>query len=508
MSKSGRAKYGGKLKIPKPTRVQLEYIHKVLADIPGPVPVPLPPQLRFAQPPGTKPSGDATPSLAELKIQANAFDDRTTDLYACLQQFTAVETLDNENSFACRNCWKLLHPDLVRQREQEKAHRRHARLTGNPFANGGDNTVHGTPAPQSPVVSATHRLSIDSPVPVIVATSPNDGEPSIVEHQDSAASASNPSLISSEEGTADSSLADEDRSADLADVEEDSGNTSDASSSALPPTRTPLTKENVHALAPASSSSLAISGAETPKSASLDHEQSGASLSTGPSGASVSTTGTNSLAAPPHRRDRHILRKAHKRYLISGLDLPPVLVIHFKRFTSTSKAPLFGSAFTNLKKRDDDLSFPQELDLTPFLTPTEKPPRSTPGRARASTVPRGPQPVAPSAKYRLYAVVVHIGTLASGHYVNYVLSDRYDHPKRPVPVEEGVVSDKTADTSPGGPPERRWFYCSDDEVRPCSVEEVLRSKAYMLYGLSRLFVLTRPNGPAARVETATDVVAA
>lgn len=160
-------------------------------------------------------------------------------------------------------------------------------------------------------------------------------------------------------------------------------------------------------------------------------------------------------------------------------------MIHLKRFMQTSKASLFGSAFTNLKKRDDDLTFPQELDLAPFLTPAEKPPRSPSHRSRdirvkaPSARPTLLEP-APSARYRLYAVVVHIGTLAGGHYINYVLSDRYSDPKKPQPQptvsEEGEsIAEKSASLPP-----RRWFHCSDDEVRPCSVDEVLKSKAYML----------------------------
>lgn len=142
----------------------------------------------------------------------------------------------------------------------------------------------------------------------------------------------------------------------------------------------------------------------------------------------------------------------------------------------TSKGSLFGTAFSNLKKRDDDLSFPQELDLSPFLAPVEKPPGASQGRTasahdlkvKAAAKIRELAPH-PDARYSLYAVVVHIGNLGSGHYVAYVLSDRYT-----------PLARKDEESTSSSPTPRRWFYCSDEVVRACSAEEVLKSKAYML----------------------------
>ncbi|KAL8287010.1 hypothetical protein RQP46_004016 [Phenoliferia psychrophenolica] len=498
-SGSGRSSSSRKPKIPKPTAEQLAYIRKVLAEVPGPAPSPLPSQLRFAQPPGqrtttttaTDESSAAQQSLSQLNLQD---DSASTDLYACLQQFTAVETLDNENSFACRNCWKLLHPDLVQRRQDEKAARRRARAarvhaiaSGTPTLNGNGTSDAADEDPTTPSV-ASPPLCI---IPSIRATSPDaDATPKstspLSEHFASMASMSNPSLLSSDGGGTNESLTDDDSHSELANSE-DLGDLADLSStspipSSLPPSTHPLTTENVQALAPPSSDSLAVSSPAPLGS------PSGASISTRPSVAS--TTASRQTGPTPPRTERHILRRAHKRYLISSLDLPPVLVMHFKRFMQTSKSPMFGTAFTNLKKRDDDLSFPQELDLSPFLTPPEKPPRpAKPGRNRAAAAStssqlKGPHPVVPSARYRLYAVVVHIGTLVGGHYVNYVLSDRYGDPRR---AEPAVPEDGEAPAPPppvekdGAAHHRKWFYCSDDEVRVCSVEEVLRSKAYMLF---------------------------
>ncbi|KAK4701629.1 hypothetical protein P7C70_g4601, partial [Phenoliferia sp. Uapishka_3] len=463
-------------RIPKPTEEQLAYIRKVLAEVPGPAPSPLPNQLRWAQPPGTKTDqGPPTQSLAQMKLQSD--DATSTDLYACLQQFTAVETLDNENSFACRNCWKLLHPDLVKRRQDQKEARRATRRARARAIRSGTTTLNGRSDEETSPTTPSGNISMRIGIPSIRATEPEgDQTPKsaspLSEHYRSIASMSNPSLLSSEGGTNESLTDDDVSSSSIAEGEDQyAGDASDASASMEgldSGTTTPLTTANVKALAP--SATTPTSSLPPPSVAS----------SRPLSGESRSTSASKAIVTPP-RKDRHILRKAHKRYLISALDLPPVLVIHFKRFMQMSKAPLFGTPFTNLKKRDDDLTFPQELDLTPFLTPAEKPPRSSgrPGRTpRRPSAPATPAAtLIPSAKYRLYAVVVHIGTLAGGHYVNYVLSNRYGD--RAAPGEDAEPKEGEDKESEGQ--ERKWFYCSDDEIRVCSVEEVLRSKAYMLW---------------------------
>lgn len=151
------------------------------------------------------------------------------------------------------------------------------------------------------------------------------------------------------------------------------------------------------------------------------------------------------LGKAPPKSQRQILRRAHKRYLISPAELPPVLVIHLKRFMQTSKSSLFGSAFVNLKKRDDPVSFPKEMDLAPFLAPRGKPPKNPyveeidhahkahwkhwghhgKKKQEDGDVSEGSS-IAPASKtielekedqdtkYRLYAVVVHFGTIDTG----------------------------------------------------------------------------------------------
>lgn len=104
-----------------------------------------------------------------------------------------------------------------------------------------------------------------------------------------------------------------------------------------------------------------------------------------------------------------------------------------QRFEHTNKS----------SKVEDDVTFPFTLDSSPFLADNPSSTNSTPPE---------------QARYRLHTVVVHLGTLSTGHYVAYVLAPKVAN---------------------GG--ERRWYYTSDEEVRECGREEVGRAKAYMLY---------------------------
>lgn len=129
------------------------------------------------------------------------------------------------------------------------------------------------------------------------------------------------------------------------------------------------------------------------------------------------------------RADQIILRHAFKRYLI---DVPPpVLVIHLKRFQQLHQSA--GGLFAGgAKKLEDFISFPEFLDLRPFLAPRkEKYGLNERGRtSRQHLDPRrglgakqgrhphhhwswsdGKEDEEPPVIYRLYAVVVHIGSM-------------------------------------------------------------------------------------------------
>ena len=105
-----------------------------------------------------------------------------------------------------------------------------------------------------------------------------------------------------------------------------------------------------------------------------------------------------------------IMRPAYKRYLIAVP--PPVLVIHLKRFQQTSKTP-FISFSHGFKKLEDYVSFPEYLDLTPFLAPRKE--DYGLGKKKGSKDKEGRKVKAKEERcmYRLYAVVVHIGNMVS-----------------------------------------------------------------------------------------------
>ena len=120
-----------------------------------------------------------------------------------------------------------------------------------------------------------------------------------------------------------------------------------------------------------------------------------------------------SVDAPRPRRSllprskQVIYRRALKRYLIARP--PPILVIHLKRFQQVSKSPL--TLFGNLKKLDDYVSFPEFLDIRPFLAPKKEDYGLGKGEFRGKVSEKGSREEDRPCVYRLYGVVVHIGNM-------------------------------------------------------------------------------------------------
>jgi len=114
----------------------------------------------------------------------------------------------------------------------------------------------------------------------------------------------------------------------------------------------------------------------------------------------------------------------------------------------------------------------------------------------------------PPVLYRLYAVVVHIGSMLGGHYIAYTalpeppssplpvvpelnsissttspkasldsMNSANSHPKHPQHSNRIEPSTPSAPT----PKSRQWCYVSDTVVRLATIEEVLKSKAYLLF---------------------------
>ncbi len=195
----------------------------------------------------------------------------------------------------------------------------------------------------------------------------------------------------------------------------------------------------------------------------------------------------------PVSQPEFILRKAYKRYLFDSL--PPVMVFHLKRFQQVG-----GKWSVSMRKIDDFVGFDEELDVSDFVIPPE-----IEGGNEVNGINNGhiiendaniskPELLLPKqnkqrkfgTKYRLYGVVVHLGSLYNGHYIAYVLSrniiegeqlarslslyDYNDNKEIEIERQKHITDDQ-----------RRWIYCSDSSVRPADIEEVLNSGAYLLF---------------------------
>jgi len=136
------------------------------------------------------------------------------------------------------------------------------------------------------------------------------------------------------------------------------------------------------------------------------------------------------------------LRKATKQLSLSRL--PPVLLIHLKRFQV--KGP-----FTD--KIETLVEFPlRSLDLTNYM-PSPLPPGADKsqlngGHRMSSDDPRAQLP---PYRYDLYGVTNHSGNLSNGHYTAFIASR-------------------------GG-----WLYCDDSRVQPTDTKEVVGRRAYVLF---------------------------
>ncbi|KAL4264076.1 Ubiquitin-specific protease doa4 [Pleurotus pulmonarius] len=131
-------------------------------------------------------------------------------------------------------------------------------------------------------------------------------------------------------------------------------------------------------------------------------------------------------------------RKATKQ--LSLARLPPILLIHLKRFETRGR-------FSD--KIDTFVEYPlKALDLTNFMPP---PLPTGADKGQVSIDPSDPRTQLPPYRYDLYGVTNHYGNLSSGHYTAYIASR-------------------------GG-----WMSCDDSSVRPADPKQVVNQKAYVLF---------------------------
>ncbi|KAH7105745.1 cysteine proteinase [Auriculariales sp. MPI-PUGE-AT-0066] len=133
-------------------------------------------------------------------------------------------------------------------------------------------------------------------------------------------------------------------------------------------------------------------------------------------------------------------RKATTQMTISRL--PPVLLIHLKRFSV--KGP-----FTD--KLETVVDFPTRgLDLTNYMPPPLPPSVARPARPGPPLRADDPRMQVPPYRYDLYGVTNHYGTLTGGHYTAFIASR-------------------------GG-----WLHCDDSRITEANPNQ-LTSRAYVLF---------------------------
>lgn len=109
-----------------------------------------------------------------------------------------------------------------------------------------------------------------------------------------------------------------------------------------------------------------------------------------------------------------------------------MVTFHLKRFGSQSKQACANSdkELVQLLKLSKKISFPETLDLTPFVT-----------HKSVSPIPR-------DNKYSLFAVVNHDGTSVNGHYITFIRQ------------QNGC-----------------WYECNDSTIIPVTTKTVLSTEA-------------------------------
>ncbi|KAJ7638629.1 hypothetical protein FB45DRAFT_903402 [Roridomyces roridus] len=407
----------------------------------------------------------------------------------CLRMFTAVEVLDGENMVGCRRCWKIANGEYV---PRTRVPNEKAGEDNDDSEDSGDNQE----SPVVPIVNGARPLiptSISTPV-IPVYSGSTSSLPLVTPQSSSSDSALGRSHFEDEtDNTTPPSSASSMHSLPISGEQEaetspvaeltvvpptPSDDTFGAARGGEHPTLNPIT-EGVEM----SHKDAAVNGLHPPNASHHYRHHSWDESTDGSSGdesdmssghVSSASPSDGELAAPrtkPKSKPKPvIMRPAFKRYLIAVP--PPVLVIHLKRFQQVSKTMI---SFSNgFKKLDDYVTFPEMLDVTPFLAP-KKEDYGLRGNGRTGGAKRKETE---RCMYRLYAVVVHIGNM--GHYVAFVAlptaQDYCNHSqgrRHPDAEHQQAPRQNLQRRSGSGRTSVTRL------VRLCTLEEVLKAKAYI-----------------------------
>ncbi|KAJ9099815.1 hypothetical protein QFC21_003815 [Naganishia friedmannii] len=356
---------------PKPTPEQAAYIRRLLN---GPnLPPKEDPLEKLRQGMANMATAEGTNGTSEQPQAHRPYvAGQDTDLMDCLKNFSAVEVLEGDNAFACHKCWQYKTGRVKRKASDRKDP--HETLLEEDEEGVDENGRDGPQRPNenSASVTFTSTTSANMVVPDIAVTE-TDSQRVFSDHHHT---------VVGHEAT----------------------------------DQVPLTATISPRPSETMTLSSGVSGYSTSDEDSSDEGQ-----------------GRISITRPAMSQRRHsthyVLRRAFKRYMIARA--PPVLVFHFKRFRPPSKTSnMYASSFASLKKSDEFISFPDLLDLSPFIAPSRgdyKISIGPDGIGRAPYMEHASGDLGPELtpmRYKLYSVVVHVGASAiSGHYIAYVLVD-------------------------------------------------------------------------------------
>ncbi|TYJ56658.1 hypothetical protein B9479_002588 [Cryptococcus floricola] len=446
----------------KPTAAQAAYIARILAPAQGQDANDPIARLRAAQ------SGTSTP-VEPTKQESG--------LERCLRDFTSVEVLEGQNAFACQKCWRIKHGRYDHHeatvKEEDESGQTPAMSTSSGPPVGRRPDARSTLSENS----VTTMSSLESGT---IPISPRVAPPSIsiqtdVEDQSRrgrgvplSSTASCGSYVRARSPLGRPVDEEETLVEDMSHVNMDQSFTSQDSNSGsfVLPSETGQTigSDDEDAESDTASESDGLSDSETESEEEHDGKKK--------------------------KKSKHfVMGRAFKRFLIS--KPPPVMVFHMKRFKQISS---YSASFSSLRKIDDFVSFPEQLDIAPYLAPNRKDYKMTPtpngAHAPFMDWPHPMQgPATDPVLYKLYAVVVHIGDMVSGHYIAYVLVDpEVMFGKEASKTVEGEDEQAEEPATPRTLPQDRkgvdrrvWAFCSDEVIREVNVEEVLRAKAYLCF---------------------------
>ena len=144
-----------------------------------------------------------------------------------------------------------------------------------------------------------------------------------------------------------------------------------------------------------------------------------------------------------------VLRDAHISSCLRSL--PPILVLHLKRFTQDAKGHLI--------KDRRKIQYPLELNLEQFSSGE----------------------VDQDYTYKLYGVVDHSGSLHRGHYTAYVRKRQTSYDSQVFNSHSFDIEKFLKESDVSIPPSEKWYFCNDERIMEVNVKKVLNADAYLLF---------------------------